>query len=151
MTLEELNLHFDAVTQLNSARDRLESMTSFLRGQSLDGMPRSSGESRKAEQLAILIEAQEDEVARMERIVRRSEKAVQDFISTIPDNRTAQIFSLRFIAGFEWGAVAVIIGGKNTVGSVKASCYRYLDSIRSGGTRKKAVATAQKGRGDTLL
>ena len=130
MTLEELNLHYDAVNKLNSARDRLESMTSFLKGQNLDGMPRSSGKSRKVEQLAILIEAQEDEVARMEWIVRRSEKPVQDFISAIPDNRTAQIFSLRFIAGYEWEAVALIIGGKNTEGSVKATCYRYLESLR---------------------
>lgn len=132
MTLEELNLHFDAVTQLNSARDRLESMTSFLRGQNLDGMPRAAGESRKVEQLAILIEAQQEEVARMERIVQKSEKPVHEFISTIHDNRTAQIFSLRFIAGFEWEAVALIIGGKNTEGSVKATCYRYLDSLKGG-------------------
>lgn len=134
MTLEELNLHYDAVKELNSARDRLESMTSFLKGQTLDGMPRASGESRKVEQLAILIEAQEDEVARMERIVRRSEKPVQDFIASIPDNRTAQIFSLRFVAGYEWEAVALIIGGRNTEGAVKATCYRYLDSLKSAAT-----------------
>ena len=134
MTLEELNLHYKAVEELNSARDRLESMTSFLKGQNLDGMPRASSESRKVEQLAILIEAQEDKVARMERVVRRSEKPVQDFIDSIPDNRTAEIFSLRFLAGYEWETVALIIGGKNTEGAVKATCYRYLDSLKSAAT-----------------
>ena len=129
MTLEELNLHFDAVDQLNSARDRLISMNSFLKAQNLDGMPRSSGGSRKVEQLAILIEAQAEEVARMERIVRRSEKPIQDFIASIPDNRTAQIFSLRFLAGYAWADVALIIGGRNTEEAVKAVCYRYLDSL----------------------
>jgi nitrate reductase beta subunit len=126
MTLDELNLHFDAVDQLNSARERLMSMTSFLKAQSLDGMPRSSSAGRKVEQLAVLVQQQEETVARMEKIVRKSEKEVRDFISTIHDNRTAQIFSLRFLCGFEWGAVASIIGGKNTEEAVKAVCYRYL-------------------------
>ena len=61
MTLDELNLHFDAVEQLNSARDRLQSMSSFLKAQSLDGMPQGAGEHRKVEQLSILIEQQEEE------------------------------------------------------------------------------------------
>ena len=73
MTLDELNLHFDAVEQLNSARDRLQSMSSFLKAQRLDGMPQGAGEHRKVEQLSILIEQQEEEVRRMERIVKTSE------------------------------------------------------------------------------
>jgi len=128
MTLEELNLHFYAVEQLNSAKDRLESMHTFLRAQSLDGMPQSSGDHRKVEQLSILIDQQKREVARMEKIVRASAPAVESFIRSIPDNRTAQIFSLRFIAGYEWQQVAEIIGGKNTENSVKSQCYRYLQS-----------------------
>lgn len=128
MTLDELNLHFDAVKQLNSARDRLQSMSSFLKAQSLDGMPQGAGEHRKVEQLSILIEQQEEEVRRMERIVKTSEPSVKSFISSILDNRTAQIFSLRFLAGYEWQQVAEIIGGKNTENSVKSQCYRYLQS-----------------------
>lgn len=126
MTLEELNLHFAAVSELNSARDRLLSMTSFLKAANMDGMPGASGESRKVEKLAILIEQQSEEVARMERVVQRSEKRVREFIGSIQDNRTAQIFSLRFLAGYGWQEVAAIIGGKNTEDAVKAVCYRYL-------------------------
>ena len=126
MTLDELNLHFHAVEQLNSARDRLQSMSSFLKAQSLDGLPQGAGEHRKVEQLSILIGQQEDEVRRMERIVKASEPAVREYINTIIDNRTAQIFSLRFLAGYEWQEVAEIIGGKNTENSVKSQCYRYI-------------------------
>lgn len=126
MTLDELNLHFDAVTELNSARERLESMMSFLKAQSLDGMPKATGENRSVEKLAIQIERQREKVARMERVVRRSEASVEKWIDTIPDNRTAQIFSLRFLCGYEWSVVAEIIGGRNTEDAVKAVCYRYL-------------------------
>lgn len=131
MTLEELNLHFYAVEQLNSAKDRLESMHTFLKAQSHDGMPQSSGDHRKVEQLSILIDQQKQEVERMERIVKSSEPSVVEFIQSIPDNRTAQIFSLRFLAGYGWQQVAEIIGGKNTENSVKSQCYRYLQSESS--------------------
>lgn len=127
MTLEELNLHWRLVTELNSARDRLQSMSSFLKAQSLDGMPRSSGESRKVERLALLISEQAEKVSHMELMVSKSEEPIRAWIESIPDNRTEQVFSLRFLAGYEWAEVAAIVGGKNTEGSVKATCYRWLE------------------------
>lgn len=129
MTLEDLNLHLDMVTDLAAARDRLQSMQSFLKAQNMDGMPRGSGDSRKVEQLAVLISQQREDVERMERMVTRSEPRIREWIDTIQDNRTRQIFSLRFLAGFAWADVAMIIGGKNTEEAVKAVCYRYLESV----------------------
>lgn len=129
MTLEDLNLHLDMVTDLAAARDRLQSMQSFLKAQNMDGMPRGSGDSRKVEQLAVLISQQREDVERMERMVTRSEPRIREWINTIQDNRTRQIFSLRFLAGFAWADVAMIIGGKNTEEAVKAVCYRYLESV----------------------
>ncbi len=126
MTLDELNLHWHLVDELNKARDRLQSMSSFLKAQSLDGMPRAGGESRKVEKLAILVEQQADTVDRMEKVVQQSELQIRKFIASVSDNRTQQILSLRFLAGYEWGEVAAIVGGKNTEESVKATCYRYL-------------------------
>lgn len=126
MTLADLDLHFDMVTQLTEARDRLQSMRSFLKAQSLDGMPRGSDASRKVEKLAILIQQQEPEVRRLERIVAKSEVEVRAFINTIPDIRAQHIFSLRFLCGFSWPEVAEACGGKNTPDAVKSVCYRYL-------------------------
>ena len=126
MTLSDLNLHRDMVTQLDNARDRLQSMCSFLRAQNLDGMPHGTGESRKVEQLAILIEQQEREVARLTRIVKRSEPEILAYIDSIQDNRTRQIFSLYFLCGFTWATVAAALGGRNTEDGVKSVCYRYL-------------------------
>jgi len=126
MTLSDLNLHLDMVTQLNDARDRLQSMTSFLQAQNLDGMPRGSGERRKVERLAVLIDQQKQEVERMDKMVKRSEPAIREYIETIEDNRTSQIFSLHFLCGFSWPEVAEVIGGRNTAEAVKSVCYRYL-------------------------
>lgn len=127
MTLSDLNLHLDMVTQLLKARDRLESMTSFLRAQNIDGMPRGSGESRKVESLSILISEEKDEVDRLERMVARSEPEIKAYIDSIQDTHTRRVFYLRFISGYEWADVAAALGGKNTVDSVKSICYRYLD------------------------
>ena len=127
MTLSDLNLHLDMVTQLANARDRLQSMReSVMRAQTYDAMPHGTGASDKVGKLAILIVEQEEEVARYEKIVERSEIGVKEYIDTIQDNRTKLIFKLRFVCGFSWAEVADVIGGRNTEEAVKSVCYRYL-------------------------
>lgn len=127
MTLSDLNLHLDMVTQLANARDRLQSMReSVMRAQTYDAMPHGTGASDKVGKLAILIVEQEEEVARYEKIVERSEISVKEYIDTIQDNRTKLIFKLRFVCGFSWAEVADVIGGRNTEEAVKSVCYRYL-------------------------
>ena len=127
MTLTELNLHLDAVTQLAEARDSLRSMReSVMRAQNYDAMPHGTGVSDKVGKLAIMIAMQEDDVARLERIVERSEVEIKSFSDTIPDNRTRNIFRLRFLCGYEWGIVAEI-GGWSSGDAVKSTCYRYLN------------------------
>lgn len=127
MTLAELNIHLDMLTQLQEAREALRSIEGKILGaQNLDGMPHASGDSRKTESLSILLEARLDECARLERIVKKSEKDVNAFIETIEDMRTKIIFSLRYLAGMKWAEVAEYMGGGNTPESVKTICYRYL-------------------------
>lgn len=127
MTLDELNSHLDMVTQLQDARDRLQSMRdSILRASSIDGLPRGSGTGDKVSALALKISEQEETVKRYERIVAKSYVRVKAYIDSISDNRTNLIFYLRFICGYEWKAVAEVIGGRNTEEAVKAVCYRYL-------------------------
>lgn len=128
MTLDVLNAHLYAVTQLHSARESLHSVQAKVLGaQKLDGMPHANNASRNTENLSILLEKQLDNVARLERIVKRSEESgIRSWIEAIPDNRTMLIFNLRFLCGMEWIDVAAFIGGRNTAESVKAVCYRYL-------------------------
>ena len=127
MTLDVLNAHLDLVTQLNMAREMLQSMRdAVLRASTYDGMPHASGVSNKVEALALKIEEQQEVVNRYERIVKISETEIKEYIDTITDNRTNLIFHLRFICGLEWKDVADCVGGRNTEDAVKSVCYRYL-------------------------
>lgn len=129
MKLDELNSHLDMVTQLQAARDMLQSMRdSILRAQSYDAMPHGTSMGDKVGALAIKIAEQEETVQRYERIVERSAVRVKQYIDTIEDNRTNLIFYLRFICGLTWQDVAGVIGGRNTAEGVKAVCYRYLQA-----------------------
>lgn len=127
MTLQDLNGHLDMVVQLQDAKEALSNLEAKILGaQQFDGMPHSQEASRKTEQLAALLEAQREDVRRLERIVARSEVEVKAFIETIKDNRTRLIFRLRFLCGCKWEDVAGLIGGKNTRDAVRHVCYRYL-------------------------
>ena len=128
MTLADLNGHLDMVAQLHEAREALKNMQSKVLGaQQYDGMPHAHDVARSTENLSILLETQMDKVARLERIVKRSEESgIREWIEAIPDNRTMVIFNLRFLCGMEWRDVADFVGGRNTAEAVKAVCYRYL-------------------------
>lgn len=129
MTLDELNDHLYLVQQFHIAREMLQSMRdSVLRASSYDGMPHAAGAGDKVAALAVKLAEQEALVELYARRVAKSEKAVKAFIDTIQDNRTNLIMYLRFICGYEWQAVAEVIGGKNTENAVKSQCYRYLQS-----------------------
>lgn len=129
MTLDELNAHLYLVSQLNTAREMLQSMrNSVLRASSYDGMPHATGAGDKVASLAIKIDEQTQRVKLYENQVKESEIHVKAWIDTIQDNRTNLIFYLRFVCGYEWQAVADVIGGRNTENAVKSQCYRYLQS-----------------------
>ena len=129
MTLAELNGHLDMLTQLQEAKESLSNMQARILGASqYDGMPHAHEAARRTENLSIILEGQLETVNRLERIVKKSEAPVREWIETIDDNRTKLIFSLRFLAGMKWECVAYYIGGRNTTESVKMACYRYLES-----------------------
>jgi len=129
MTLDELNAHLILIQKLNTAREMLQSMRdSVLRASSYDGMPHATGAGDKVASLAIKIDEQTQRVKLYEDQVKESEIHVKAWIDTIQDNRTNLIFYLRFVCGYEWQAVAEVIGGRNTENAVKSQCYRYLQS-----------------------
>ncbi|MBQ8552319.1 MAG: hypothetical protein IJ428_05860 [Clostridia bacterium] len=51
---------------------------------------------------------------------------LERYIADIPDSLTRQIFTLRFINGLSWSAVASRVGGCNSEAGVKMICYRYM-------------------------
>lgn len=128
MTLADLNGHLDMVTQLQKARETLQAMQGRILGaQQYDGMPHAHNVSRSTENVSISMEIALDDVARLERIVKRSEDSgIKEWILAIPDVRTKLIFALRFLDGNTWEGVAASIGGRNTIEAVKSACYRYL-------------------------
>lgn len=129
MTLEELNGHLDMVTQLAVARENLKNSQARILGASqFDGMPHAHTPVRRPENLSILLEGQMEDVARLERIVERSEVGVRAWVNTIEDNRTKLLFNLRYLCGMKWEDVADYVGGRNTAEAVKMTCYRYLES-----------------------
>ena len=128
MTLTELNLHLDMVNELRAAQESLECLQARLLGaQQFDGMPHGSGTSRKVENFSFILKEQSEDVARLERVVQKSEKSVRKWIDTIPDSNTRLIFKLRFITGVTWEQIPEYIG-KNTAEAVKSIAYRYLES-----------------------
>lgn len=127
MTLQRLNEHLNMVLELQGAEERLSSMRSqILSAVNYDGMPHGHEVSRNTENLAVILQDQVDDVNRLSRMVENSEPEIRAFIDSIEDNRTKVIFKLRFLCGYKWEAVAVIIGGGNTVDAVKSCCYRFL-------------------------
>lgn len=128
MTLQRLNEHLNMLLQLQEAKEALGSMKAQILGAvNYDGMPHGYEVSRTTENLAILLRKQIDDVNRMEHMVEGSEKEIREFVDSIDDNRTRLIFNLRFLCGLKWEAVAVMIGGGNSVDAVKSVCYRFLE------------------------
>ena len=127
MTLQRLNEHLTMVLELQGAEERLSSMRSrILSAVNYDGMPHGHEVSRNTENLAVILQDQVDDVNRLSRMVENSEPEIRAFIDSIEDNRTKVIFKLRFLCGYKWEAVAVMIGGGNSGEAVRMVCYRYL-------------------------
>lgn len=130
MTLQRLNEHLNMLLQLQEAKESLGSMRAQILGAvNYDGMPHGHEVSRNTENLSILLSAQIADVNRLEAMVEQSEIEVRQFVDSIEDNRTKLIFSLRFLCGLKWEAVAMMIGGGNTAEAVSMTCYRYLSGL----------------------
>lgn len=55
-------------------------------------------------------------------------KRLEEYIDSIDDSLTRQIFTLRFVNGLTWDQVAASIGCDGGGETVRKTCYRYLKS-----------------------
>lgn len=133
MTLEDLNRHLDLITDLEKAKDMLQSLwnAAYPGGQVLTGMPHALGVKDKIGDLAMDIADLETEIEQLKRRVEESTSVVMPFISSIPDLQTKMVFRIRFCRGYAWKDVAALLGGGNTEASVKSLCYRYLETYNT--------------------
>lgn len=128
MNLKQLSQLYYLNKLIQRDENRLEQMRARLTNltPTLSGMPGTPGPADKvgegvAELVDLMTKIQED------RHAYEAEKAkLESYLRCIEDTQTRLIFILRFVDLKSWGDVASAIGGNNTEGSVKQTCYRYL-------------------------
>jgi len=128
MTLKELSQLYWLTREIELDKARLEELYSVAigTGQHITGLPRVPGITDNVAKYAVEIA---DLKAIIEaRVLRCQQEKIklENYIDTIPDSVTRQIFCLRFINGLPWRQVAVSIGGNNTEDSVRMACMRYI-------------------------
>lgn len=129
MTLQDLSRYYKLRERLGRDEEILASFEAKAHpgAQVLTGMPHAPGVHDRVGDLAVEIADMRDQIAAIKREIDIEEKRVSSFISNIENDQTRMIFRLRFLRCLTWGAVAEVIGGRNTEDSVKKVCYRYLD------------------------
>lgn len=93
-------------------------------------LPSSGGAGTGHSRIESAVEAIEQERQLLEstRAKRQQEKQkLLEFIQTIPDSQTRQIFTYRFVDTLTWGKVARKIGGNNTADNVRMKAMSYID------------------------
>ena len=128
MTLEELNCHRLMVNDLEAAEELLAHVKASALHSSNFEEPTCSPYTirNRTQRIVVRCAELESEIAGQQKAVKASEGRIQAFIDTIQDRRTAFIFGLRFLDGYEWPRVAEIVGGKNSTEGVKSLVYRYI-------------------------
>ena len=130
MTLEQLNAHLALVSDLHIAEDVLRGYWNAAHpgGQTLTGMPHTSGIKDKVGDLAAEIADIETDIEDLKEAIAESEAQVMTFIRGVKDIQARSILRLRFCRGLTWKEVAQVLGGGNTEASVKMSAYRQLET-----------------------
>ena len=129
MTIKELSQLYYLNKEILQQRKRLGELEALSTNTTpqLSGMPHASGVSDKVAKCA-------EEITDLKALISLNiqkywyeRNRLERYISGIEDSLTRQVFTLRFVDGLTWVQVAHRIGG-NTEGSVKATCYRYLEN-----------------------
>jgi DNA-directed RNA polymerase specialized sigma24 family protein len=109
MTLKELSQLYYLNREIEMDRRRLEEL-------------RSKAESPQSPALEATIKAKQ------ERCIQERDR-LERFISSIDDNLTRQIFTMRCACGLSWAEIAAKVGGGNTTQGVMRRIYRAFEKI----------------------
>lgn len=93
-------------------------------------LPSSGGAGTGHSRIESAVEAIEKEKQLLESICTKRQQEKQkllEFIQTIPDSQTRQIFIYRFVDTLTWGQVARNIGGNNTADNIRKKAMLYVD------------------------
>ena len=130
MTLKELSQLYHLRLEIAEDRSRLALLRSkayTASSPNVSGAPGGKGGdrvSRYGTEIAQIEKLIEDKLARC----LAEQYRLEEYISTIPDSLTRQIFTHRFIGHLSWAAVAMRVGGGSTADGVKKICYRYIEN-----------------------
>ena len=129
MTLQELSQLYYLNNEIEYDIKRLEALRNIsdsTTGNKFSGMPFCGNKIKITEKTTVEINALQNIIN--DKIIKctAERERLERYINSISDSITRQIFTLRFIKGFSWRQVALIIGGGNTEGSVRHVCYRYV-------------------------
>ncbi len=131
MTLRELSQLYYLNQEIEMDERRLEELEAqALPGaQVITGMPHGSGPIDRVGALAVELADLRNIINAKRQRCLRERNAIEQYISSIGDSLTRQIFTYRFVEGLPWVEVADRIGKGYTATSVRQIACRY--------TRKK--------------
>ena len=129
MTRAELSLHHEAQRKLNEARELYKQMRlrAYPKAQTIDDMPKGTGNGRKVEELALVLSDLSDKVDELQAAAELTRPAVLEYIHTIDEPRTRMIVSLRVLCGLTWERVAYYIG--DSVEAVRNTYRRLMEDL----------------------
>jgi hypothetical protein len=128
VTLKELSQLYYLNREIEMDARRLEELEAKVQpgGRVLTGMPRVRGAGDAVGSLAAEIADLRGCIEAKRRQCLYERNRLERYISGIDDSLTRQIFAYRFVSGLSWEQVAACIGGGNSAGSVRMTCYRRL-------------------------
>ena len=125
MTVKELSQLYRLNREISQLQQRYEVLRSRVEKVTavITDMPRGGRKCDLMDELIDLMEL----LALRQLQCAKEQKRLEEYIASIPDSLTRQIFALRFVNGLSWRQVAFRVGGGNTEESVKKVVYRYLE------------------------
>ena len=129
MTLKELSQLYYLNREIEMDKRRLQELEAraLPGGQTLTGMPHSSGVTDKVGEYAAEIADLRGIIEAKHQQCLYERSRLERYISGIDDSLTRQIFTYRFVNGLPWEQVAACIGGGNTGDGCRKAVRRYLE------------------------